>query len=61
MSYRKMAKAISWKWIEHLYLLETTTETPGVRMCYKLSRDHVWLTFTRMRVYLAAKERWLAT
>ena len=36
--------------------METTTSTPGVRMCHKLTRDHVWLTsFTRMRVYLAAQ------
>ena len=36
--------------------METTTSTPGVWMCHKLTRDHVWLTsFTRMRVYLAAQ------
>ena len=47
---------ISWKWIEHLYLAETTTSTPGTRMCHKLTRDHVWLTsYTQMRVYLAAQ------
>ena len=39
-----MVKTISWKSIEHLFLLETTTDTPGVRMCHKLTRDHVWLT-----------------
>ena len=36
--------------------METSTTTPGVRMCHKLTRDHVWLTsFTKMRVYLAAQ------
>ena len=46
----------SWKWIESLYLEETSTETPGVRLGFKLTRDHVWLnSFTRMRVYLAAQ------
>ena len=53
---QKSGQSISWKAIEHLYLTETDTTTPGVRLCYKLTRDHVWLTsFTRMRVYLAAQ------
>ena len=47
---------ISWKWIERLYLTEMTTDSPGVRLCHKLSRDHVWLnSYTRMRVNLAAQ------
>lgn len=47
---------ISWKWIERLYLMETTSSSPGVRLCHKLSRDHVWLnSYTRMRVNLAAQ------
>lgn len=54
--YQKNGQDISWKWIEHLFLSENTTDTPGVRMCHKLTRDHVWLnSFTRMRVYLAAQ------
>ena len=53
---QKGGENISWKWIESLYLSENTTTTPGVRMCHKLTRDHVWLTpYTRMRVYLAAQ------
>lgn len=56
VSQQKNGQDISWKSIEHLFLLETSTSTPGVRMCHKLTRDHVWLTsFTRMRVYLAAQ------
>ena len=36
--------------------METSTDALGVRMCHKLTRDHIWLTsFTRMRVYLAAQ------
>ena len=53
---QKGGENISWKWIESLYLSENTTTTPGVRMCHKLTRDHVWLTpYTRMRLYLAAQ------
>jgi len=53
---KKQGEEISWKWIESLYLEETSTETPGVRLGFKLTRDHVWLnSFTRMRVYLAAQ------
>ena len=53
---QKKGQEISWKWIESLYLKETSTMTPGVRLCFKLTRDHVWLnSFTRMRVYLAAQ------
>ena len=52
----RKSQEISWKWIEKQYLMETSTTTPGVKMCHKLTRDHVWLTsFTRMRVYLAAQ------
>ena len=55
---KKKGQTISWKWIERLYLMESSTETPGVRLCHKLTRDHVWLTsFTRMRVNLAAQVR----
>ena len=48
---------ISWKHIEHLFLLETANcDSPGVRLCHKLHKEHVWLTaFSRMRVYLAAQ------
>lgn len=36
--------------------METSTTTTGIRLCHKLTRDHVWLTsFSRMRVYLAAQ------
>jgi len=53
---QKNGQYISWKWIEHLYLTETSTECPGIRLCHKLTRDHVWLTsYTRMRVHLAAQ------
>ena len=53
---QKNGQKITWKWIEHLYLKENTTDTPGVRLYHKLTRDHVWLnSFTRMRVYLAAQ------
>ena len=56
ISLQKGGQNISWKWIENLYLSETTTTTPGVRICHKLTRDHIWLnSFTRMRVYLAAQ------
>ena len=38
--------------------MESSTTTPGVRLCHKLTKDHVWLTsFTRMRVNLAAQVR----
>ncbi len=48
--------------IESLYLSETTTSTMGVRLCHKLTRDHVWLTsHNRMRVYLAAQVRVIAS
>ena len=34
-----------------------TEKTGGLRLCPKLTRDHIWLTsFSRMRVYLAAQE-----
>ena len=53
---QKSGQAISWKWIESFYLAETSSTTPGVRLCHKLTRDHVWLnSFSRMRVYLAAQ------
>ena len=53
---QKNGQIISWKSIEHLYLKETSTSTPGVRLCHKLTKEHVWLTsFSRMRVYLAAQ------
>ena len=33
-----------------------TEKTGGLRLCPKLTRDHIWLTsFSRMRVYLAAQ------
>ena len=55
---QKHGEQISWKTIESLYLSETTTSTMGVRLCHKLTRDHVWLTsHNRMRVYLAAQVR----
>ena len=60
LSLQKQGEEISWKWIESLYLGETSTETPGVRLGFKLTRDHVWLnSFTRMRVYLATQVRFL--
>jgi len=47
---------ISWKAIESLYLSETSTNCPGVRLCPKLTRDHVLLnSYTRMCVNLAAQ------
>ncbi len=56
MPSQKGGQNISWKWTQSLYLKETTTTTPGVRMCLELTRDHIWLnSFTRMRVYLAAQ------
>ena len=60
LSLQKQGEEISWKWIESLYLGETSTETPGVRLGFKLTREHVWLkSFTRMRVYLATQVRFL--
>lgn len=56
LNSQKNGQTITWKWIEHLFLLESSTDAPGVRLACKLTRDHVWLTsFTRMRVYLAAQ------
>ena len=57
---QKGGQYISWKSIvnESLYLTESATSTPGVRLCHKLTKDHVWLTlYTRMRVNLAAQVR----
>ena len=50
---RKRDKQLS---IESLYLTETSTRTMSVRLCHKVTRDHIWLTsYSRMRVYLAAQ------
>ena len=58
MLLQKGGQYISWKSIESLYLTESATSTPGVRLCHKLTKDHVWLTsYTRMRVNLAAQVR----
>ena len=52
---QKNGKDISWKHIEHLYLTENDS-TGGVRLCPKLTRDHLWLnSYSKMRVYLAAQ------
>ncbi len=54
--FQKKGQVVSWKSIESLYLTETSTSTMGVRLCHKLTRDHIWLTsYNRMRVYLAAQ------
>ena len=53
---QKNGHTISWKHIEALYLLEADTKTPGVRLCHKLKRDHVWLnSYSKMKVNLAAQ------
>ena len=55
---QKGGQYISWKSIESLYLTESATSTPGVHLCHKLTKDHVWLTsYTTMRVNLAAQVR----
>ena len=52
LSLQKQGEEISWKWIESLYLGESSTETPGVRLGFKLTRDHVWLnSFTRRKMH----------
>ncbi len=52
---QRNGQSISWIHVEHLYLTETET-TGGVRLCPKITRDHLWLTsYSRMRVYLAAQ------
>ena len=57
-SYRKVVSTLGWKSIESLYPTESATSTPGVRLCLKLTEDHVWLTsYIRMRVNLAAQVR----
>ena len=38
---QKNGMTISWKHIEALFLMETTTSTPGVRLAHKLTRDHI--------------------
>jgi len=36
--------------------METQTITPGVLLCPKLTRDHIWLTsYGKMKVKLAAQ------
>ena len=53
---QKNGQFISWKAIESLYLSETEKSSPGIRLCHKLSSDHIWLnSYTRMRVNLAAQ------
>ena len=55
---QKKGSFISWKHIEALYLLEADTKTPGVRLCHKLKRDHVWLTsYSKMKANLTAQVR----
>ena len=52
---QKNGQDISWKHIEHLYLTENDS-TGGVRLCPKLTRDHLWLnSYSKMRIYLAAQ------
>ena len=52
---QKNRMPISWKHIEALFLMETTTSTPGVRLAHKLTHDHIWLnSYSKMKVYLAA-------
>ena len=44
--------------MEALYLLESETNVPGVRLCPKLRRDHIWLApYSKMKVNLAAQVR----
>ena len=56
MYIQKAGKWISWKHVESLFLHETATTTPGIRLAHKLTREHVWLTpYAKMRVNLAAQ------
>ena len=53
---QKNGQSISWKHNEALYLTETNTVTPGIRLCHKLTRYHVWLSpYAKMKVNLAAQ------
>ena len=52
---QKNGQDISWKHVENLYLTETNT-IGGVRLCPKLTKEHLWLSsYSKMRVYLAAQ------
>ena len=53
---QKDGKFLSWQHIIHLYNLEVNPIHPGVKLCPKLTKDHIWLTsFSKMRVNLAAQ------
>ena len=54
---QKNGQSISWKHIEALYLTETSTITPGIRLCHKLTKYHVWLSLCKDESQLGSSSK----
>ncbi len=53
---QKNGKHISWQHVVDIYNKDTSSPHLGIALCYKLSKQHLFLTpFSKMKVYLAAQ------